>query len=272
MLAKEESSTAVGGTIHDQAFMNGVGRELEELSVPVVMPSAYTPFSLTSLKESDSPFLSSLSRTLTARGCLAGLAAKEKAGNQTTDDAKAYIIQWLISDIDSFLGTLSENSAPAPKGGKAPAAKPVGGSTQAQNPNDTQSPEVTSVPPSSSHLTAVLLADGLAAKLGVDPDTGTLTPEDEKSLHILLVSALESGGSVTKSSNVLGSKVTYSGGSVGTYALFSVDGDLECSGNVYEYGGSIEGKDFQEQLRGYVPDPATQMVFLRHSCRPLTHP
>jgi hypothetical protein len=116
------------------------------------------------------------------------------------------------------------------------------------------------------------LADGLAAKLGVDPDTGTLSPEDSAALHILLVKALESGGSVTRYSNVLGTKVSYSGGSVGTYALFSVDGDLECSGNVYEYGGSIKGKDFEEQLRGYNPDPAKQMVFLRHSCRPLTHP
>jgi hypothetical protein len=272
LLAKEESSTAVGGTIHNQAFMDGVARELQELSVPVVMPSAYTPFSLTSLKESDSPFLKSMARTLTARGCLAGLAAKEKGSDQTTDDAKAFIIQRLISDIDAFLGTLSESNASAPKGTKAPAAKSAGGSPPAQNTDGTQSPEVTTVPPWSSHITAVLLADGLAAKLGVDPDTGTLSPEDEASLHILLVSALESGGSVTRSSNVLGTKVSYSGGSVGTYALFSVDGDLECSGNVYEYGGSTEGKDFQEKLRGYNPDPAKQMVFLRHSCRPLTHP
>lgn len=112
----------------------------------------------------------------------------------------------------------------------------------------------------------------MAAKLGVDPDTGILSPEDEASLHILLITALESGGSVTRSTNFLGTKVTYSGGSVGTYAMFSIGGDLECSGNVYEYGGPIKGKDFQEQLRGYVPDPAKQMVFLRHSCRPLAHP
>ncbi len=278
MLAKEESTMSVGGTIHDQAFMDGVARELEGLSVPVVMPSAYTPFSLTSLKESDSPFLSSLARTLTARGLLAALAAKEKESNQTTDNAKAYMIQRLISDIDAFLGTLNESDASAAKGGKAPGAKAAGAAPQppstnaTQNPDSTQSPEVTTVPPWSSHLTAVLMADGLAAKLGVDPDTGTLSPEDSASLHILLVKALESGGSVTRFSNVLGSKVSYSGGSVGTYALFSVDGDLQCSGNVYEYGGSIKGKDFEEQLREYNPDPARQMVFLRHSCRPLAHP
>jgi hypothetical protein len=134
-----------------------------------------------------------------------------------------------------------------------------------------QSPEVTAVAPASSHINAVLLADGLAAKLGVEPETGNLSPEDSASLHILLIKALESGGSVTRYSNILGTKVSYSGGSVGTYALFSIDGDLECSGNVYEYGGSIKGKDFKEQLRGYTPDPAKQMVFLRHSCRPLAN-
>jgi hypothetical protein len=116
------------------------------------------------------------------------------------------------------------------------------------------------------------LADGLAAKLGVDPETGTLSPEDEAALHILLITALESGGSVNKSSNILSSTTSYSGGSVGTYSLFSVDGDLECSGNVYEYAGPIKSKDFQDQLRRYIPDPAKQMVFLRHSCRPLAHP
>jgi hypothetical protein len=271
MLARQDSTTTVGGTIHDQAFMNGVGRELLELNVPVVMPSVYTPYSLTSLKESESPFLSSMARTLSARGCLAGLAAKEKEGNPTTSDAKTYIIQRMISDIDSFLGTLTESDVTAPKALKGPPAKPAGGSPPAANTDETQSPEVTTVPPWSSHLTAVLLADGLAARLGVDPETGILSPEDEASLHILLITALESGGSVDKSSSLLSSTVNYSGGSVGTYSLFSIDGDLECSGNVYEHAGPIKGKDFQEQLRRYTPDPAKQMVFLRHSCRPLAH-
>jgi hypothetical protein len=272
MLAKEESTTSVGGTIHDLVFMDGIGRELQELGVPVVMPSAYTPYSLTSLEESDSPFLKSLARTMTARGCLEGLKAKTKESDQTTDTARPYMIQRMISDIDAYLGTLSDGGSSAPKGTKAPAAKPAGGSLSDQNPDGTQSPEVTTAAPASSHLSAVLLADGLAAKLGVEPDTGTLSPEDSASLHILLVKALESGGSVNRYSNILGTKISYSGGSVGTYALFSIEGDLECSGNVYEYGGSIKGKRFQEQLRGYVPDPAKQMVFLRHSCRPLAHP
>jgi hypothetical protein len=260
MMASEESTSPVVGTVHDQAFMDGVGRELQELSVPVLMPTAYTPYSLASLDESTSPFLASLDRILAARGCLEGLAAN--------DDAKTKRIQRTISDINAFLDTLTKGAVSPPKSTKEQAAKPAGGSPPAQNPDGTQSSAVTAAGPSSSHLSAVLLADGLAAKLGVDPDKGTLSPDDEASLHILLVKALESGGSVTRFGNILGTKIRYSGGSVGTYALFSMDGDLECSGNVYEYGGSLKAKDFQRELRKYNPDPARQMVFLRHSCRP----
>ncbi len=266
MLAKQESTMTVGGTIHDQAFMDGVGRELQELSVPVVMPSAYSPYSLTSLKESDSPFLSSLARTLGARGCLAGLAAEEKGGNQTTDDTKAFITQRMISDIDAFLGTLNESGAAAQKVVKerkpGPRAAPRRKTLMIRR------------APKSLHYRLRRHTSRLHYWRTVwQPSLASIrTPahyclKDEASLHILLMTALESGGSVTRSSNVFGTKVSYSGGSVGTYALFSISGDLECSGNVYEYGGPIKGKDFQEQLRGYIPDPAKQMVFLRHSCQ-----
>ena len=85
-----------------------------------------------------------------------------------------------------------------------------------------------------------------------------------------MLKALESGGAITKKSNIFGSKMRYSGGSVATYALFSMDGELECSGNVYEYGGSVSAEAFQEGLRNYVPDPSKQYIFQRGSCRTLT--
>jgi hypothetical protein len=265
LLASEQSTTSVTGTIHDQAFMDGVGRVLQELKVTVLMPTAYTPYSLTLLDRSNSPYLANLDRTMTAHGCLEGLAANPDTKNKDS-------VQRAISDIQAFLNTITEVATPAPKDPKAPAVKPGEGNPPAKTTDGTESPAVTAAAPYSSHLTAALLADGLAAKLGVDPKTGTLSSDDEESTHILLIKALESGGSVTRYSNILGTKISYSGGSVGTYALFTMDGDLECSGNVYEYGGSIKAKDFQEQLRGYTPDPARQMVFLRHSCRPLTPP
>lgn len=260
LMAAEESSSSVGGTIQDQAFMNGVGRELRALSVPVLMPTAYTPYSSTPLDESNSPFLASWARTLAARGCLAGIATKDETKNLVG-------IQGTISDIDAFLDTLRESSVSPSKSTPAQAAKLPGESSAAQTSAGTQGSAGTAASASSSHLNAVLLADGLAQKLGVDPDTGTL-PESGASQHILLVKALESGGSVFKNTNILGTRIRYSGGSVGTYALFTTDGDLECSGNVYEYGGSLSAKDFERDLRKYSPEPARQRVFLHGSCRP----
>jgi hypothetical protein len=267
LMASEQSTLSVGGTIHDQAFMNSVGRELRELSVSVLMPSSYAPYSLATLDKSTSPFLASLDRILTDRGqCLQDIGANEDTQNKksvkSTDDVKTNRIERMLSDIDTFLNTLTEGAVAAPKNTKAQGTKSPSESTPAEDNNGTSNSRA----PSSSHLGAVLLADGLAAKLGVDPDTGTLAAARAASLHILLVKALESGGSVTRFSNVLGTTINYSGGSVGTYALFTIDGDLECSGNVYEYGGSLKAKDFQAALGTYTPDPAKQMIFLRRSC------
>jgi len=276
LMASEQSTSSVVGTIHDQALMDGVGRELEELSVPVMMPTAFTPYSFTPLDKTNSPFLASLDRTLTVRGCLEGKSAdsgaKDPKSDQTTEAANARRIEQAISEINAFLDSLTKGATPAAKNTNPQAANPAGGIPIPKNSEETQTTEVTVTPPSPSHIAAVLLADGLAVKLGVDPDTGTLSSDDAVLLHILLVKALESGGSVTRYSNILRTKITYSGGSVGTYALFTMDGDLECSGNVYEYGGNLTGKDFPNGLRKYNPDPAKQMVFLRHSCRPLAHP
>lgn len=84
---------------------------------------------------------------------------------------------------------------------------------------------------------------------------------------MLLLKALESGGTLESKSNIFGSKVRFSGGSVGTYALFSLDGHLECSGNVYEFGGSIRSENFQRELREYRPDPQSQFIFKHGGCR-----
>lgn len=259
MVASEESTVSVVGTVHDQAFMDGVGRELRALSVPVVMPTAYTPYSLAALDVSTSPFLASLDRTLAARGCLEGLAGKDDTTNKR--------IQRTISEIDAFLGTLTESVDSAPESKKAQAAKPAGG-PPGQNPDGTRSSAVTAAGPSPSHLSTVFLADGLAAKLGVDPGDGLLSGDNEASLHILLVKPLESGGSVTTVGRFFSTTIRYSGGSVVTYALFKMDGDLECSGNVYDYAGALRAQDFERELRMYHPEPAKQMIFLRSSCRP----
>jgi hypothetical protein len=87
--------------------------------------------------------------------------------------------------------------------------------------------------------------------------------------HLLMVKALESGGSVNHSTTIFGTKMSYSGGSVGTYSLFNLNGELECSGNVYDYAGPIASKNFQKNLRDFRPDPGAQVIFKRGACTPL---
>jgi hypothetical protein len=243
LLASEEATSPVTGTIQDQAFLNGVGRQLRALKVPVIMPTGYSPYSLAPLDQTSSPFLAGLGRILSAEGCLAGLAAKGGGDNPGLKET--------IAEIDKFRGTLDEASASGAKtagAGSAPAT-----------------PSSVAAATSSNHLPAVLFADGLAQALGVDPVTGKL-PDNGVSQHILLLKALESGGSVTRYSNVLGTKVRFSGGFVGTYALFTTAGDLECSGNVYDFGGSIKAKNFQRDAGKFKPDPSKQLIFQRGSC------
>jgi hypothetical protein len=246
LLASEETTSPVTGTIQDQAFMNGVGRQLRALKVPVIMPTGYSPYSLAPLDPATSPFLAGLDKILSAEACLTAAAAK--GGDNPS-------LRQTIAEIDQFRDMLGEGSA---TGTKAPAADKT-----AETPPATSSSVAAAT--SSSHLPAVLFADGLAQALGVDPATGKIA-ENGVTQHILLLKALESGGSVSRYSNVLGTKVRFSGGFVGTFALFTTAGDLECSGNVYDFGGSIKAKDFQRDMGKFKPEPAKQMIFQRGSC------
>jgi hypothetical protein len=277
LMSSETSTSPVGGTIEDQAFMDGVARELRSLSVRVLMPTTYGPYSLSLTDESRSPFLSSLDKLFEARACLEDQKAKDDARDKEKEkelksdakdkdanrDAKAS----LIADIDAYLATLGGRATAAEKSARSPS-KPGDGCTGTQTCGGTAAASPASSP---SHLMAVLSADGLAQKLGVDPATGLL-PDNGAWQHILLLKALESGGAIQKKSSIFGTKLRYSGGSIGTYALFAMDGELECSGNVYDYGGSIPAEKFQEELRHYKPDPATQFIFQRGGCRaPVKH-
>jgi hypothetical protein len=255
LFATDHASSPTSGTIQDQAFMDDVSRELRSVDVSVMMPSVYEPFALTSIDPRRSPFLIALDKLLHTRDCL--MATKSK------DDPD-------IKNIDAFLAALSapttpaKSTAPQPaasgtagagtQGASAPAAATTTSATTAQTAN-----------PGPSHLEAVLSADGLAVRLGANPDTGQIP--DNAPQHVLLIKALESGGSVSRSSSIFGSNISYSGGSVGTYALFALSGELECAGNVYDYAGFVSAKKFQQQLRTYKPDPASQVVFIRGGCR-----
>jgi hypothetical protein len=241
LLSSEVTTSPVTGTIQDPAFQDAVARQLRGLNVAVLMPFTYAPFTISRRGASVSPFLSSLDALLNARTCLDTPAA--------TPAAKT-----LLAEIDAFTAQLHAASAVAAKA-------VTSGTTLAVT---APAPAAVTQP----HLLAALSADELAQKMGVDPITG-LFPDNGPFQHVLLLRALESGGAVEKHTSVLGSRLRYSGGSVGTFALFSLAGDLECSGNVYDYGGSIAAKNFERDLRAYKPDPRHQYLFQRGSCRAL---
>lgn len=268
MMAKEESASSVVGTIEDQAFMDGVARQLRSLQVHVLMPSAYTSYGFIADDEARSPFMNNLNKLIATRACLADLEAgsgtKDKA-DATQDKAaetedKAGAAQ-LSKDIETFFASLYQ-TVPAPTNLAAQSKSATGNTSTAETGS---SPTPPPPEPTRSHLSAALSADGLAQKLGVDLNTGTL-PNRNDWPHILLVKALESGGSVTKRSNILKTTIRYSGGSVGTYSLFKLDGELECSGNVFDFSGSVPSKGFEDKYHNTKIDPSKQAIFLRGSC------
>jgi uncharacterized membrane protein YgcG len=255
LFASDHSAQPVGGTIQDQAFMDNVSRELRAVNVTVLMPSVYSPYGLSSIDPARSPFVVALDKLLHTHDCLVA----SKSSNDP--DAK---------NIEAFLAVLSgPSSSPAKaatlSGGGGSGGGSGSGSSGGGGGSASAAPATQPAAPSSSHLEAVLSADGLAQRLGADPATGKIP--DNAPHHLLLLKALESGGSVNRSSSVFGTKMSYSGGSVGTYALFDLNGELECSGNVYDYAGPVAAKQFQKHLRGYIPNPASQVIFNRGACR-----
>jgi hypothetical protein len=204
------------------------------------MPDVYTPYALTSIDPVKSPFVVALDKLLHLRDCLANSKSPEDPD---------------VKNIDEFLASLAGGPTAA-----AAAPKPAGGTTTTTT--TAPAPPANTTP---SRLESALNADGLAQRLGADPATGNIPASAPQ--HLLMVKALESGGSVNHSSNIFGTKMSYSGGSVGTYALFGLNGELECSGNVYDYAGPIASADFQKHLQGYKPDPGAQVIFQRGACK-----
>jgi hypothetical protein len=221
LAATTESVSPVRGTIEDQAFMNGVAMELRARNVSVLMPDTYMPFSL-SEANTNSPFLISLNELLTLRACL----IKELEKSEGTTPAVRQETETAREAIDVFLaGLMGTSLAPKQQTESHPDA----------NAAEKKSSASGSFTP--SHLISVLQADGLVQGLR----------SAQAWRHVLWLKALESGGSVTKTGNFLRTKTWYSGGAVGTYALFNVNGELECSGNVYAYAGPLKAKEFRKE-------------------------
>jgi hypothetical protein len=249
MFGSSESISPVTGTIHDQALMDGVARQLKALNIAVLVPEIYSPYALGGTDASTSPFLSNLAKLIAMRSCLQ--AKKDALPKEQQADAEE--IGGIVSSIDAFIATLSSNASSS--GGAVPGA--TGHTPESTTPNAASTG-------SASHLASVLTADGLARAIGINLDGTAATGSIWQ--HILWLKALESGGSVAKQGNLFGTKVRYSGGAVTTYALYSFDGNLDCSGNVYDFEGSVLTKDFSKVFREQIKDPTNQLASLRGGC------
>jgi hypothetical protein len=253
LFTSDYSTAPVSGTIEDQAFIDNVGRDLRVLNVTVFSPSVYSPNSLSPIDSSQSPFLTRLTALLNVHDCLVKIKGK--------DDPS-------VQEIENFLAVLSGSRAKGDSNSSGPnGTNPVGSNNAARKTSsDTAgSAEATSRP--FSHLHADLSADGLAHALGVNVD-GKLT--DPEKVHVLFLRALESGGEVSRFTNIFGTRISYSGGAVGTYVLFALDGQVECEGNVYDYAGPVPFKNFEKKLRNFASDPSSQVMFHRGQCPALS--
>ena len=265
LLTTTVETAPVEGDILDQTLVNNVGGHLKGLGVSVVIPDVYMPRSLTAIDQAHSPFLTAFVALVKARSCVApavkerekerveekklpgvGPAAggeacppgTEKAEDVVTERDKLSIAQ----AIDGFMSSLTAPvSGPAPKTEEGAAAAPA--------------------PPASSisHLSAVLRADGLAQALdAVAPDARSGA---NSNWYVLWLKALESGGTFMKSGNaILGTKTSYSGGSVGTYSLFKLDGNLACSGVFYNYSGPVLTTTIPKLLQSATPMQGGKLV------------
>lgn len=229
LLTTTSESSPVQGNILDDTLINDVAGHLRALGVLVILPDTYMPHSLSAIDQRHSPFLVKFAELLKARSCL-DPAPKDEAQSGGEQDKNAEGEKQVIaSAIDNFVKSLTESAiVTGPK------------------PSDSTTPAPPQ--PTISHLNAVLRADGLAQELGVSSDLG---PGEGGGWYLLALKALESGGTELKSGNAIrGTKTSYSGGSVGTYALFRLTGSVVCSGVFYNYAGALESSKIPKMLEG----------------------
>jgi hypothetical protein len=245
LLTTTTVKTPVEGNILDQTMMNDIAGHLRGLGVPVVVPDTYAPHSLVTINDARSPFLAKFMALMTARGCLdekaAGDAAKPATPAAGADQAETDKDKRSIAAaIDAYLDSLTKpDVSQAPRSGLPGAGAELEAATI-------------------SHLNAVMRADGLAQELGFAPDSNA---GDNSPWDVLWLKALESGGDVVASDNLIkGSKITYTGGSVGTYALFHLNGELECSGVFFNLAPPTALGDIPKILDGSLPVPPGRLV------------
>jgi hypothetical protein len=212
LLSATAEASPLEGNILDLTLVNDAAGHLRALGLDVVIPDNYMPYSLTAIDTTHSPFLSKYAALIKARACVApGPKAEGTPGDAQGDADKLAVAQ----AIDAYMKSLTEPDVfdvPKPPGGGPPTP---------------QAPVI-------SHLNAVLRADGLAQEMdAASPDARSGA---NGIWYVLSLTALESGGTLLKSGNgITGTKTSYSGGAVGTYALYRLNGNVACSGVFFNY-------------------------------------
>ncbi len=219
LLSASAETKPLEGNILDRTLVDDVAGHLRALGLDVVIPDSYMPYSLSAIDANHSPFLTKYVALINARNCVApGTAASADtapAGTGTTDAHTDGDKRAITEAIDSYLKSLTEPDI-------FDVPKPPAGAPQ------------TAPGPVISHLNAVLRADGLAQELdAASPDARSGA---NGLWYVLSLQALESGGTLMKSGNgITGTKTSYSGGAVGTYAFFKLNGGVACSGVFFNY-------------------------------------
>ncbi|HUN85207.1 MAG TPA: hypothetical protein VMU48_12565 [Terracidiphilus sp.] len=239
MFSSSQSVSSVVGTVHDPALMNEVARQLRALNIQVLIPELYSPNGLSSPDPAHSPYLENLNQLVTAYdGCL-----KLKG-----DDVAS------VNDaIKQFLTAITSS---------APEAKSGGGSGSSSG----SAPAANTEP----HLAAVLAADAVARKLNIGDDPATSGNRTWQ--HLIWLKALESGGSVTRTTNLFGTKVRFGGGAVDTFAMFRLDGEVVCSGNVYSFQSPVRLQDLDKKYDEEPKRGPAESSLLRSTCSALPNP
>jgi hypothetical protein len=248
LFSKTESVNSVVGTVENPALLNEVARQLRSLNVLVIVPELYNPNSLGGVDYANSPYLRSLETLFASYDkCQQVKIAKSESGGESAKPAASADIDSVLSGMDSFLKiSLGAQSVSAPANPDEPS-----GSQAAPN-----------VPV--SHLNAALSADEVARQIGF---TGNgASGSNATWQHVLWLKALESGGSVNHHSSLFGSKVTFGGGAVDTFAVFRMNGQLVCSGNVYNFQPPVGTKGLEKAFRAPPTDDPAKPFMLHSSC------
>jgi hypothetical protein len=196
---------------------------------------------------------------------------------------KAAQAQGLVTGIESYLAGLTGGavslgspavaSAPVTATATAPAAGGAAATaTNASPAGGTSSPSASASASATPPILTILQMDGLARRMGLPADAADCSAAEPAKGHcadhwrILWLKAMESGGADINEANIFGSHPHFGGGAVSGYALFSLDGSLNCSGNVAAYGGYVKANTFTKHGALTGGSAPTVMLTIQGGC------